>query len=566
MSGQRILGNKALTHFDAIVVGSGAGGGPVAHMLCKHGLNVLVLEAGPNHFDFLDDATRQPVPRHSNDELKFSWRGFISPDERLEPRSFRKSSAEGDRSFVGDVNGLPKHVGGGAVHADLKMPRFEPWDFHLASLLGDVPNANFADWPITYDQLEPFYAYVEKEIGIQGLAGANPFEGPRSGPFPMPPGVPMYVAEVASKGLKKLGYTPFPYPTAVNSVPYDGRPACNDCGFCSGFGCAINAKGAPVVSMLRKALLSGHCLMLAETRAVRLLTNSAKSSITGVETVGPDGPATYTADRYVLAASPIEDVRLLQLSGGIGNGSDQVGRNLMFHYQTTAVGIFEERLHGHRGRAVSHGFADFRGKPGDATRPLGGIVEISGSEGPVDEAGYYAQIIQRLSLKWDGKRFKSLMRESPFRDHIIVLVIQAEDAPQATNRVDLDPALVDFLGRPVARITYENHAFETSASQFYAPKLLDILAASGARWAANPPIDDISKSDHIMGTLRFGSDPKTSVCNAVGRFHDVDNLYCTDGAVFPTSSGYNPTHTIITLATRVAADMVNPGSPEKSLV
>ena len=567
MSG--VVGNASLGKFDVLVIGSGAGGGPVADMLCKHGKKVLVLEAGANRFDFLEDPKRAPVPRFSNDELKLAGRSFIAPNERLEPRTFRNSAADGDRTFTGDVNALPKTVGGGAVHADLKMPRFMPQDFQLGTLLsGSVPNTSFVDWPLSYDQLEPFYAYAERALGVQGLAGANPFEGKRSTPFPMPPGVPMYVAVKGMAGAAKLGYTAFPYPTAVNSQPYDGRPACVDCGYCSGYGCPSNAKGSPAVTMLRKALLSGNCQLLPETRAVKLLMNGAKNAVIGVEAIGPDGRRqTFTADAYVLAASPIEDARLLFLSDpqGVGNSSGQVGRNLTFHFQTNAIGIFDERLHGHRGRTVTHGILDFRGVPKDPLRPLGGILEISGSEPVNDEASYIARIMKLVLTTFDGKLYKNLLRQSPLRDRIIALALQAEDAPQATNRVDLDPAVRDFDGLPVARVTYQNHAFELDARKFYIPKLLEFLGASGARYASIVPQDAISGSAHVMGTLRFGADAATSVCDVNGRFHDVGNLYATDGALFPTSSGFNPTMTIVTLATRVAAAMVFPASPEQGL-
>jgi choline dehydrogenase-like flavoprotein len=168
-------------------------------------------------------------------------------------------------------------------------------------------------------------------------------------------------------------------------------------------------------------------------------------------------------------------------------------------------------------------------------------------------------------IGFDGPRFKRLLRKSPGRDRAVVLVMQAEDAPQPTNRVDLDPAVRDLDGLPVARVTYKNHAFELDASAFYAPKLIEILGASGARWAAIAPSDGIPASAHIMGTLRFGTDPATSVCDANGRFHDLGNLYAADGALFPTSSGFNPTLTICALATRVGAAIINPGSPEGAL-
>ena len=569
----RIVGNSALTTFDVCVIGSGAGGGPVAYLCAKNGLKVLVLEAGPNHYDHLDDPNQQPVPEHSNDELKYQVRSFIDIDERMDPRSWRTKVSDGDRLTVTDVNGLPKHVGGGMVHADVKMPRFEVQDFQMGTLLGaKVQNASFADWPITYNDLEPYYAYAEVALGIQGKKGTNPFEPPRSTEYPMPPGLPMYLDSVVAKGLTAHGYTSFPYPTAVNSQPYDGRPACNDCGYCSDYGCPINAKGSTAVTMLRKALLTGNCLMLAETRVTKLVMNGAKDTVTAVECIDPDGNVQqYTAARFVLAASPIEDARILLLSDpggpGIGNSSDMVGRNLMFHLQTSCVGIFNDRLHGHRGRTVDHGFADFRGiaanyDPNDASKSLGGIVEISGSEHPVNEASYYTEILLRSQFKFDGRLFKKLMRQAPFRDRIIVLTMQAEDAPQLGNRVDLDPAVVDFFGTPAPRVTYANHPYELAASSYYGPIMQNsIFKDAGARWAAVTPRDDIPASAHVMGTLRFGTDPAKSVCDATGKFHDVQNLYCSDGALFPTSSGYNPTMTICALACWVGANMVNPTSP-----
>lgn len=559
-----VYGNESLDHFDAIVIGSGAGGGPVAYVLATNGMKVLVLEAGPCHLDYLDEPSRQPVPRFSNDELKIEIRSFIEMHESVEPRTWRTSEADGDRMLTGNVQNLPKTVGGGCLHADLKMPRFEPTDFQLGTLLaGSFPGTSFADWPVQYDELEPFYAWGERLLGVQGKQGTNPFEGPRSSDYPIPPGPVMYGSTVVGRGLDQLGYTMFPYPTAVNSVPYDERPACVNCGFCSGYPCPINAKGSTAVTMLRKALLSGNCQLRAETRVVKLVANATGTAIDHVEALDPaGGPVQFSADRYVLAASPIEDARLLLLSGGLGNSSGMVGRNLMFHYQTIALGIFDERVHGYRGRTVAHGFADFRGKPNDPDHPLGGITEISGGGFPIGEAAFYARIINQLrGGRWDGPLFKSLMRQSPGRDRVMPLVIQAEDAPQTSNIVDLDPGVVDLDGLPVARCTYKNHAFEVDAGTFYEPKLLDILQAAGARYAAIAPRDAIPSSQHIMGTLRSGTNAATSVTDPNGKFWDLGNLYASDGSIFPTSSGYNPTMTIVAMALRVAAAIVKPSAP-----
>ena len=371
----------------------------------------------------------------------------------------------------------------------------------------------------------------------------------------------MLIGLKAFDAAKSLGYNPFPYPTAVTSQVYDGRAACVDCGFCSGFGCPVNAKGSSAVTTLRKALLTGNVFLLP-TRAVRLLTKDG-SEITGVEAIGPDGSRQqFQADRYVLATSPIEDARLLFLSreGGLGNSSGCVGRNLLFHCQTIVAGTFNERVHPLRGRTVTHGMAHFRGVPGDPDRPLGGIIEFAAPDHPISEAMTYFQ-----SVGLRGKMLRNFIQQSPMRDRFMVLIMQGEDAPQLNNTVDLDPEIVDFDGIPVPRITYSPHAFEQASRKHYLPKMLELLGKAGAKYGFVSPQAETPTSSHVMGTLRFGSDPKTSVCDPNGQMHDVGNLFVADGALFPTSSGLNPTLTITALSARVAGAMIYPDSPERAL-
>jgi choline dehydrogenase-like flavoprotein len=565
----QVLGNTSLDRFDALVIGSGASGGAVAEMLTRHGQKVLVLEAGSNYFPGIDQPGDQAYPQFGNDELKLLHRFQIQPDPIAEPRTFRHEIADGDRLAVGDYANFAKTVGGGATHADLKTPRFMPDDFRLGTLLSPTTKigTSFVDWPVSYDQLEPFYLYAEHLMGVQGAEGVDPQAGPRSGSYPMPPGAAMYVAQRVAAGVAKLGYTLFPCPTAINSVPYDGRPACNDCGFCQSHPCAINAKGTPGVTTLRKALLTGNCQLRPETRAVRLLVDGAGTTITGVEAILPDGSrGTFTADQYVLAANPIEDTRLLYLSGSgspLGNASGLVGRNLMLHHGVNVLGVFEDQLHGHRGRGSTHAFTDFR-KPSDQSQPVGGIVVVTTVPYLIQQALTYRAQFGPLGVK--GALLKKMLRQARPRDRLLSLSMYGEDAPQPTNTVDLDPAVRDIDGIPVARITYKQHnGYEGAAEQFYVPKMIDILGAAGARFGAQVPNGDPPSSGHIMGTLRFGTDPRTSVCRPDGRFHDIGNLYGTGASLFPTSSGFNPTLTITTLATYVAASMVFSGSPQRAL-
>jgi choline dehydrogenase-like flavoprotein len=572
-----VLGNTSLSQFDVIIIGSGAGGSMAARTLAKvGGKKVLILEAGPNYFMGLDDpAPNRPVPLFSNDELKLSERRLISQDPFLEPRTFRETPSD-TAAFTEDVNTLPRTVGGAAVHADMKYPRFNVIDFRIASELASqgltYPDTNFSDWPVTYDELEPFYTEAERLTGVQGLLGADPFESRRSRDFVMPPGVPMYIAQLLSDGARMQGYMPFPFPSAVNSRPYGGRPPCVDCGFCSGYGCPNNSKCSPAVTTLRDALLSGNCQLRFNCMVTRL-THTGGRHVTGVEYVDGDGTKQQaTADQFIISASAIESARLCLLSdlggAGLGNSSAMVGRNLMFHFQTIAIGIFKQRLHGERGRSVTHGIADFRGVvPGgeaiDPAKKLGGIIEFGTDSEAISAAKNNLRALQFARLQGIKITLKDLIVNSPFQARNGALEMQAEDAPQVTNQIDLDPTLRDVFGLPVPRITYANSSFELDARTFYSPKLLDILKAAGAQYGFIAPADSPSQSRHIMGTLRMGNDPSASVCDAFGKFHDVDNLYCMDGGAFVTASGYNPTLTIITLALRAAANLVFPGSPER---
>lgn len=560
-----VVGNKSLDRFDVAVIGSGPAGSAMASILCANGQKVLMLEAGPNYYEGLDNpAPNQPTNHFSNDEIKMAARGMISPHPLLFPQTYRTSETDGDRLGVGTVNVIPQTVGGGSVHADMKFPRFMPVDFELGSRLGPISGANFADWPVTYDQLEPFYTHTEYAAGVQGQDGADPHQPPRSRPYPMPPGPPQYGALLVAAGAKKLGYTAFPAATGVNSRPYGGRPACRSCGMCGGWGCPINAKATSAVTTLRAALLSGLCQLWPETRAIRLVTSGSGSQVTGVEAVLPDGSRrVFTADRYVLACNAVEDARLVLLSApsGLGNSSGLVGRNLTLHTYLVAFGIFAERMHCYHGSGSSYAMSDFRGVPGDASRPLGGIVEIGGIGTPIQEGTTYFGALHTPA----GARLKSMMRQGPGRDRSVTMSMFGEDAPQLTNYVDLDPQIRDINGLPAARFTYRAHPFEQQAQAVYGPKLVDILMAAGAKYAAILPQGLIPGTAHMHGTLRFGNDPKTSVCRADGRFHDVGNLYACGGALFPTGSGFNPTLTIATLAKYVAGEMLFPGSPRRAL-
>jgi len=539
---------------DAVIVGSGPGGATVADVLTAAGWSVAIVEKGRNHLLDPDDPTR-PAFDYSNDEIKFLSRHFLGPDPLVEPRTFRTRQSDADHTHIGEFNSVPTTVGGGGTHADGKVPRFQVDDFRLRTLLGPQSDADVADWPIGYDELEPYYAEVERAIGVAGTDGANPFAAPRSGPFPMPSGAPMFGATLSGAAAVRLGYHPYPAPTAANSIPYDGRPACNNCGFCAYFGCPIHAKGDPVAMLLR-AMSSGRAELMAETFVSRIRTDGRRA--TGVDLVGPDGVERFMpAGHVVIAAGAIETPRLLLLSG---IDHPLIGRYLMTHFQTIVAGSMPFRTYAERGRAVTHVHDDMI--TGDeATREAaaaaglpwlrGGMVEHSGAGLPIMEAKH---------LPW-GERHPSLMAGSQFRARLWAFIMQGEDLPYPDNRVDLDPSIRDARGYPVARVTYSPGRHELAASAHYGPRLAAILEEMGAEWttvATSPGTGNASspysvpESRHNMGTVRMGSDPDTSVTDPTGRLHTFDNLVVADSSVFVTSTGYGPTLTLAALAARAA--------------
>jgi choline dehydrogenase-like flavoprotein len=581
-----VLGNTSLDRFDVLIIGSGAGGSAAAYVLTTAGLKVLIIEAGDNNFPGLDDPSPgMPISRYGNDELKASIRVWDRQDPIVEPRTWRRTDAV-DAKPDPDVNLLNRTVGGTTIHADMKFPRFNEVDFRIASALRDAgrsyPGTSFIDWPLSYDELEPYYTEAEIITGVSGIAegpGADPFASRRSQPYPMPPLPEMYVGRLLSAAALDAGYHPIRYPAAINSRPYPPivgleRPPCVSCGFCSGFGCPNNSKSSAAVTTLRAALLSGNCQVRFNCFVRKLRTDGTGKHIIGVEYVDPDGEVqTATADQYILAASAMESVRLSLLSElGLSEGPQyHLGRHMLFHYQTNGVGIFRQRVHGERGSSVTNGMSDFRGVTEGGTglaidRPLGGIIEFGTSSEPISTAKSALQALDIAANSGQHVTLKDVLKDNPFHAHIAVMIIQAEDAPQPTNQVDLDPSVRDVFGLPVVRLTYLNSVFELDAAVHYKPLLIDMMRRAGAVFGFVDPTGGVPpRSRHVLGGLRIGADPSESVCDPFGKLHDIDNLYCMDGAVMPSSSGYNPTLTLISLALRAACNIVQPGAPERCL-
>jgi gluconate 2-dehydrogenase alpha chain len=380
----------------------------------------------------------------------------------------------------------------------------------------------------------------------------------------------MFGAVLSAAAAERQGLHPYRAPTGINSVPYDDRPTCTNCGFCM-FGCPIHAKGDPIAS-LRRALRTGRGQLHPEAYVTEVLLDRTGRRATGVRYLDAGREVhEVRAAHVVLAAGAFETPRLL-LRNGVGNSSDLVGRHLTYHFQTFTVGAFPFSMRGERGRCVTH-LMDDPVVPGADEHAAARAAGLPWIRGGTVEHGSSTLLIQEALTYPAGPQHNDAMRSSNLRDRLWAFTMQGEDLPQAANRVDLDPAVVDAWGFPAGRVTYAPHRHEWVASAHWAPKLEAILLDAGAEWAFSStsppalepeagldhPLGLAPASRHVMGTCRMGSDPESSVVGPEGRFHDVENLLCADSSVFVTSSGYNPTLTIVALAHRAASLLT--GSP-----
>jgi choline dehydrogenase-like flavoprotein len=527
---------------DFLVVGAGAAGGVVAKELATAGFRVVVLEQGP----YLREED------YSHDEIKYTFQPGLTNDPKAQPITYRKSEAERARPLKAIEYG--RQVGGGSVHFTANYWRFHESDFHERSLFGEVRSADLHDWPIAYADLEPYYTKAEYDLGISGLAGANPFEAPRSKPYPLPPMPVKSSGVLFERGTKKLGLHPFPAPVAILSQPYQGRAACVNCGFCESFGCEMGAKSSTLVSVIPVAEKTGRCEIRPECYVRRIETDGTGRATGAIYFDRERREVFQRAKAVFVCANGVETAKLLLISkskqfpDGLANSSGLVGKYLMWDNGGVAEGLFEHPLNEYKGIQVTRLIHDYYAADPERGFYGGGGIDTRFNFYP---AAFALQALPPDAPRW-GSEYKTMFET--YFNRTMTLLAHTTSLAQAKNNVSLDPDVKDAWGLPAVRITFDYHPDDVATMKWIMTKQIEILEAAGAlkTWSQSLGLVDNMPSRHLMGTCRMGNDPGSSVVNAYSLTHDVPNLFLADGSNFVTSGRQQPTATIQALAYRAA--------------
>lgn len=516
---------------DVLIIGAGASGSVAARHLAGAGFKVVCLEQGTwvDNSEFWGDKPEW--------ELMAQKRWHPNPNVRETGDDYPIDTSESD------VNPLMyAGVGGATLIWAAHWQRFMPSDFRVKSLDGVA-----ADWPLTYAELEPFYEQSEVEMGVSGLAG-DPAYPPMKAP-PLPPMPIGKIGMLAAKGMNKLGWHWWPGPHAIPTKPYRGRNACVRRGTCM-TGCPEKAKASMDHTHWPDALAEGATLITGAR--VREITVNDQGLADGAIYIDRSEIEHRQRARAVLVCcNGIGTPRLLlnsksnRFPDGLASSSGLLGRNLMMHPFGAVNGSFDEPLEswlGPAGQTIqSMHFYETDEKRGFLrgakwnSMPTGGPLGFRASmEGKPIEEAWGANLHKRTAMVF-GRSFE--------------WGIIAEDLPDEDNRVVLDPDLTDSDGIPAPKIIYQNSENTRRLIDFHVDRVKEAMEASGAI--------DMTETRlmrdcgwHLMGTARMGDDPASSVVDRWGRAHDVPNLYVFDGSIFPTSSGFNPTATIVAMALR----------------
>ena len=510
-----------IPHDEAVVVviGSGAGGGTLAHELTTRGVKVVCLEAGPH---------LEPQDWINNEWEAFNQMAWL--DMRTTSGSFRIT-----KNFPNLPAWIVKAVGGTTTHWSGATPRFMAHEFQALSTYGEVEGAMLLDWPITLADMEPYYDRAEKAIGSTHRHGRPPL--PANNNY-----------KVFANGAERAGYKYFATgPYGTNAEPYDGRPASIQDGF-NFQGDKNRSKWSTLVRQIPRALETGNLDLRSNCQAVRI-THDDAGKVDAVEYLDGDGTLHKQAARVVcVAGNSIETPRLLLMSdsgrfpNGLANSSDQVGRNYMRHMTGSAYARFDKPVHMYRGETMAGIIAD-EARHDPSRGFVGGYYMETLSLG----VPFLAAFVEPGS--W-GREFTELMDAY---ENTAGMWIVGEDMPQASNRVTLNTDVKDQHGLPVPNVNFDDHPNDVAMRNHGYAAADSIYGSVGALGVHHTPP---YPATHNLGTSRMSARPEDGVTKEWGRAHDVPNLYISDGSLMTTGGAANPTLTIVALAMRQADHLV----------
>ncbi len=555
---------------DVVIIGYGAAAGPISTELAKAGYSVVALDRG--EYRTTDDFSGRTF-----DTLRFVQRAELVPSSSEVAMTFRTDDKSVARPAA---NRMANMVGGASVHWSGQSWRYYEDDFRVRSTIDEMygperlgyleeDGANIQDWPITYDDLEPYYEKTEHHVGIGGFPGniqgkirpvnpdeGNPYEAPRQNDFPMRPLRDNATDITFREGALELGLKPFHVATAINTEPYtnpDGneRPACSYCAFCTSYGCWNDSKGSSLVSLLPTALETGNMEVRANSHVLRINHEDGRAvSVDYIDLITGE-MHTQPGDIFYMGAYTYQNVRTLLYSGITGGG--QVGKYFINRAGPSVSAYFDDRyLNGWAGPAVQRqGLDDYNGENAAEEKMQlsdedffirGGFIGSPSQRHPLEAYRIHPPDVPR----W-GQGYKDYWKENFNR--IISLQILQEPMPYESSYIDLDPNYVDRFGVPAARVHRQVKQNEIRMSRFIFQKATEILQAAGAArvWGNEMPSPSASMT-HDCGGLRMGDDPSMSATNKYGQLWEVPNILIGGGSLLPTMSGHNPTETIWTLS------------------
>jgi choline dehydrogenase-like flavoprotein len=509
---------------DVVIVGSGASGSLLAAKLSQAGKKVVVLEGGPE---------RSAADLYSSQIWARRVKWFAPPTETRGTDAIAVNFGSG------------WGTGGAALHHYAVWLRRHADDFDMKTRFGQG-----LDWPISYDELRPYYDQIQTEVGMSGDAVAETWRPPGE-PYPMPPLRVFTQARLIAQGFSKLGLSTSPLPMAINSVEYQGRPACVYDGWCDA-GCPILALANPLAVYLPQARKAGATIR-HDSCVTRVLTNSKGDGASGVEYYdSEDQRHVQEAKLIVLAAYSFQTPRILLNSAtskypnGLANSSGLLGRSMMTHTSGNIYGLFHEETENYRGTTGGQ----LLSQEDYAKDPRRGYINssqwlIANALKPNDLLG-----IVNTRPELFGHGLHKFMQSAA--KHLATMTFVGEDLPDANNRLILNTAKKDRYGFPLATVTRDFGPEDIKCYEAGMKKGQEIMKAAGAYevWAS------ARVRMHAMGGVIMGSKAETSVTTSYGQTHDVPNLFVAGPCLFPTSAAVNPCFTIHAVTLRTAQYMI----------